>query len=94
VKHLTAICTGTPDGYRIRVLDEDHGVYLVHLFFDWDSFRPASAGHRLIEHGYMIRPPNPGRGERLECGPGPTRNLVRASHADERGCTSDAPDGQ
>ncbi|MFI6464573.1 hypothetical protein [Streptomyces sp. NPDC050538] len=56
MKHLTAICTGTPDGYRIRVLDEDHGVYLVHLFFDWDSFRPASAGHRLIEHGYMIRP--------------------------------------
>lgn len=56
MKHLTAICTGAPDGYRIRVLDEDHDVYLVHLFFDWDSFRPASAGHRLIEHGYMIRP--------------------------------------
>ncbi|MER6204642.1 hypothetical protein [Streptomyces sp. NPDC001642] len=56
MKHLSAICTGTPDGYRIRVLDEDHGVYLAHLFFDWDSFRPASAGHRLIEHGYMIRP--------------------------------------
>ncbi|MFF7475081.1 hypothetical protein [Streptomyces sp. NPDC008092] len=56
MKHLTAICTGTPDGYLIRVLDEDHGVYLVHLFFDWGSFRPASAGHRLIEHGYMIRP--------------------------------------
>ncbi|MFJ9907942.1 hypothetical protein ACIRVK_34560 [Streptomyces sp. NPDC101152] len=56
MKHLTATCTSTPDGYRIRVLDEDYGVYLVHLFFDWDSFRPASAGHRLIEHGYMIRP--------------------------------------
>ncbi|MEU9405093.1 hypothetical protein AB0E08_05195 [Streptomyces sp. NPDC048281] len=56
MRNLTAICTGTPDGYRIRVLDEDHGVYLVHLFFDWDSFRPASAGHRLIERGYMIRP--------------------------------------
>ncbi|WP_105968385.1 hypothetical protein [Streptomyces geranii] len=56
MKHLTAICTGTPDGFRIRVLDEDHGVYLVHLFLDWGSFRPASAGHRLVEHGYMIRP--------------------------------------
>jgi hypothetical protein len=56
VKHLTATCTGTPDGYRIRVLAEDHEGDLVDLFFDWDSFRPASAGHRLIEHGYMIRP--------------------------------------
>ncbi|MFJ4939035.1 hypothetical protein ACIP8U_34935 [Streptomyces pseudovenezuelae] len=55
MKHLTATCTGTPEGYRIRVLDEDHDVCLVQLVFDWDSFRPASAGHRLIEHGYMIR---------------------------------------
>ncbi|MDX3130618.1 hypothetical protein PV367_12620 [Streptomyces europaeiscabiei] len=56
MKHLTAICTGTPDGYRIRVLAEDHDGDLVDLVFGWDSFRPASAGHRLIEHGYMIRP--------------------------------------
>lgn len=56
MKHLTATCTGTPEGYRIRVLDEDHDVCLVQLLFDWDSFRPASAGHRLIEHGYRIRP--------------------------------------
>ncbi|MDX3241695.1 hypothetical protein [Streptomyces sp. ME18-1-4] len=56
MKQLTAICTGMPDGYRIRVLAEDHDGDLVDLIFDWDSFRPASAGHRLIEHGYMIRP--------------------------------------
>ncbi|MDQ0602025.1 hypothetical protein QF037_006370 [Streptomyces canus] len=56
MKHLTAICTGTSDGYRIRVLAEGHDDDLVDLFFDWASFRPASAGHRLIEHGYMIRP--------------------------------------
>jgi len=23
---------------------------------EWDEFRPASAGHRLIEHGYMLAP--------------------------------------
>lgn len=56
MKQLTAICTGTPDGYRIRVLAEDHDDGLVELIFGWDSFRLASAGHRLIEHGYMIRP--------------------------------------
>ncbi|WP_329318025.1 hypothetical protein [Streptomyces sp. NBC_01262] len=56
MQQLTAICTGTPDGYRLRVLAEDHDSDLLDLPLDWDSFRPASAGHRLIEHGYMIRP--------------------------------------
>lgn len=55
---LTAICTGTDDGYRLRVLEEagDTVRRVLDLALDWDEFRPASAGHRLIEQGYMIRP--------------------------------------
>lgn len=53
---LTAICAATPDGHRLRVLTDEQGETLLDLSFDWTSFRPASAGHRLIDHGYMIRP--------------------------------------
>ncbi|MXM62184.1 hypothetical protein GR925_01635 [Streptomyces sp. HUCO-GS316] len=53
---LTAICAITRNGYRLRVLADDQDGDLLDLALDWDTFRPASAGHRLIEHGYMIRP--------------------------------------
>ncbi|WP_157878043.1 hypothetical protein [Streptomyces torulosus] len=54
--HLTATCTTVPEGYRLRVLAQGNDEPILDLPFAWDSFRPASAGHRLIEHGYMIRP--------------------------------------
>lgn len=43
-------------GYQINVLDSDLNILATINLLDWQSFRPASAGHRLIEHGYMIRP--------------------------------------
>lgn len=62
---LTAVCTPNshphPDGrvehgYQINVLDEGLSIVATVDLPEWESFRPASAGHRLIEHGYMIRP--------------------------------------
>lgn len=62
---LVAACTpnSLPDaggvaeyGFQINVLDDDMSVLATINLPDWETFRPASAGHRLIEHGYMIRP--------------------------------------
>ncbi|TWF71754.1 hypothetical protein [Kitasatospora viridis] len=54
---LTAVCSADTTGpFTLRVLDPKGGADLVHLTYDWDDFRPASAGHRLIEHGYMVLP--------------------------------------
>lgn len=62
---LMAACTpnSLPDadgrtghGFQINVLDDDMAVLATIDLPDWESFRPASAGHRLIERGYMIRP--------------------------------------
>jgi hypothetical protein len=55
-QHLLAVCAGTETGYRLRVLSDADTRDLVRLDLDWDAFHPASAGHRLIEQGYMIRP--------------------------------------
>lgn len=46
----------TEHGFQINVLDDDMAIVATIDLPDWESFRPASAGHRLIEHGYMIRP--------------------------------------
>lgn len=62
---LMAACTpnSLPDaegevehGFQINVLDHSMSILVTIDLPDWDSFRPASAGHRLIENGYMIRP--------------------------------------
>lgn len=46
----------TPAGYRLSVVDTSDGTAapLISTFFEWPSFRVASAHHRLIEDGYMI----------------------------------------
>lgn len=43
-------------GYEINVLDDGLNILATIELPEWESFRPASAGHRLIEHGWMIRP--------------------------------------
>ena len=43
-------------GFQINVLDASMAILATVDLPDWETFRPASAGHRLIEHGYMIRP--------------------------------------
>ncbi|WP_316782820.1 hypothetical protein [Streptomyces sasae] len=47
-----------PAGWYIHVLAVD-GPTLAHAlaFPQWTDWRPASAGHRLIEKGYMVHPP-------------------------------------
>lgn len=64
-KTLMAACTpnSLPDaagevehGFQINVLDDGMTVLATIDLPDWETFRPASAGHRLIERGYMIRP--------------------------------------
>jgi hypothetical protein len=70
-KTLMAACTpnSLPDaagevehGFQISVLDDGLTVLTTIDLPDWGTFRPASAGHRLIEHGYMIRPDARGPG--------------------------------
>jgi hypothetical protein len=56
VQRFTAVATGDDTGYTIRVLPNGPGEDLVKFHVEWDEFRFASAGHRLIEHGYMIAP--------------------------------------
>lgn len=46
----------TEHGYQINVLDDGLNILATIELPDWETFRPASAGHRLIEHGWMIRP--------------------------------------
>lgn len=64
---LTAVCTPNSHphddgrvehGYQINViaLDDNLSTLATIDLPDWESFRPASAGHRLIEAGYMIAP--------------------------------------
>jgi hypothetical protein len=64
---LTAVCTPNSHphedgrvehGFQINVLvlDEQLTTLATIDLPDWETFRPASAGHRLIEAGYMIRP--------------------------------------
>lgn len=62
---LMAACTpnSLPDaegevehGFQINVLDHNLNTLETIDLPDWETFRPASAGHRLIEIGYMIRP--------------------------------------
>lgn len=64
-KTLMAACTpnSLPDadgevehGFQINVLDDSATILVTIDLTDWETFRPASAGHRLIEHGYLIRP--------------------------------------
>lgn len=64
-KKLMAACTPnslpgadghTEHGFQINVLDSDMAILATIDLPDWETFRPASAGHRLIEHGYRIRP--------------------------------------
>lgn len=43
-------------GYQINVLDDQLTIHATIDLADWENFRPASAGHRLIEVGYMISP--------------------------------------
>ncbi|MER8237443.1 hypothetical protein [Streptomyces sp. NPDC094049] len=52
-----AVAHELPTGWRITVLDSTAGrPALVIDRADWDTWRPASAGHRLIEHCYMVHP--------------------------------------
>lgn len=44
------------NGYQINVLDASLNILVTIDLPEWDTFRPASAGHRLIERGWMIRP--------------------------------------
>ncbi|NUV64302.1 hypothetical protein [Streptomyces sp. CAI-85] len=62
---LTAVCTPNSHpgedgrvehGYQLNVLDAELRIVATVDLPEWESFRPSSAGHRLIEHGYMIRP--------------------------------------
>lgn len=62
---LIAVCTpnshpdqggGVNHGFQINVLDDQLGILATVDLPDWETFRPASAGHRLIEVGYMISP--------------------------------------
>ena len=54
---LLAICSAEEEGpFTIRVVAPDGKADLVYLEYPWENFRPASAGHRLIEHGYMVVP--------------------------------------
>jgi len=46
----------TAHGFQINVLDHGMNIITTINLPEWESFRPASAGHRLIEHGFMIRP--------------------------------------
>lgn len=48
---------GYVDTWSISVMSTTDN-RLVHKIpgLPWDDFRPASAGHRLIEHGYMTMP--------------------------------------
>lgn len=63
-EQLFAACTPNSEpvagraeyGYQINVLDEGMKILVTIDLPEWQKFRPASAGHRLIEHGYMIRP--------------------------------------
>lgn len=43
-------------GFQLNVLDDELNIVVTIDLPEWESFRPASAGHRLIEHGWMIRP--------------------------------------
>lgn len=43
-------------GFQINVLDDGLSIIETINLPEWEEFRPASAGHRLIEHGFMIRP--------------------------------------
>lgn len=43
-------------GFQINVLDAELHIVVTIDLPEWESFRPASAGHRLIEHGWMIAP--------------------------------------
>lgn len=62
---LTAVCTPNSHpgeggrvehGYQLNVLDADLRVVVTVDLPEWEAFRPASAGRRLIEQGYMIQP--------------------------------------
>lgn len=62
---LFAACTpnSLPDaeghvehGFQINVMNDAMAILTTIDLPDWETFRPASAGHRLIEHGYMIHP--------------------------------------
>lgn len=62
---LLAACTpnSLPDaeghsehGFQINVVDGDMTILTTIDLPDWEIFHASSAGHRLIEHGYMIRP--------------------------------------
>lgn len=62
---LMAACTpnSLPDaegevehGFQLNVLDDAMVIVATIELPEWETFRAASAGHRLIEHGYMIHP--------------------------------------
>jgi hypothetical protein len=58
---FTAICSRTESGFTLRVLEDgcrdgDKVRNVVREHLDWGDFRPASAGHRLIDLGWIIRP--------------------------------------
>lgn len=44
------------EAITITVVDLTDRAIKLQLDVDWDNWRPASAGHRLIEHGYMTDP--------------------------------------
>ncbi|MGW6605471.1 hypothetical protein [Streptomyces sp. NPDC055036] len=61
---------GTPNagpyGWRIVVTRIEDGTTVLDLDYpEWSDWRAASAGHRLIEHGYMVSQPSHFHPERV-----------------------------
>ncbi|MFF7198245.1 hypothetical protein ACFZAM_31615 [Streptomyces sp. NPDC008079] len=58
VEMLPVTWDGRGEHWTVTVCGNDGRQLLQQTYEHWTDFRPASAGHRLIEHGYM---PNPER---------------------------------
>lgn len=56
-QELTAICAGSMEGPWVIYVAATNGAFLQRIDLDgWDSFRPASATHRLTENGFRVLP--------------------------------------
>lgn len=71
-------------GFQINVVDDRMTVLATIDLPEWEHFLPASAGHRLIEHGWMILPH--ARGPKMvngwhHAGIGWITRVIRTEHA-------------
>lgn len=58
---------GTGEHWTVNVEDTDGTPLLNETYPEWTGFRPASAGHRLIEHGFMPRADDYYRTDTVAC---------------------------